>query len=105
MVEFIKIHEMVNSKTGRTFKEDNLALKHNIPVGELVEIVPTGDPLEDDGSEYIGVRLHVIYHGRDCDGTPLYWLGIKGFSYTSDGRGYNVFGGFSEEGLRLVSNE
>jgi hypothetical protein len=48
-----------NDPKGRTWREINNAKEHNIPVGTLVE-------LEN------GVRLFVVSHNRDCDGTPLY---------------------------------
>jgi hypothetical protein len=46
---------------GRTYRQINAAKTHAIPVGALVELPD-------------GVRLFVVWHGRDCDGTPLYWL-------------------------------
>ena len=52
---------------GKTWKENNLEIKHNIPLGKLVEI-------NWENGEYNGVRLFVVSHGRDCDGTPLYGL-------------------------------
>lgn len=59
----INVADLVNPETGNTYRQDNLALSHTIPVGALVE-------LEN------GVRLHVLQQTRDCDGTPLYSLGI-----------------------------
>jgi hypothetical protein len=52
-----------NDDQGRSYREVNNSKSHIIPVGSLVEI--------DDG-----VRLFVVHNGRDCDGTPLYWLSI-----------------------------
>lgn len=103
MPEFIMIHNLINSETGRTFKEDNLLTLHKIPVGALVEIISSGDALADDGRTDVGVRLHVIKQGRDVDGTPLYWLGINGFSKVDEsGLANRVFGGYSEESLSVV---
>lgn len=51
---------------GKTLKDNNLGLDHTIPLGSLVEV------REEDGVP--GVRLYVVKHTRDCDGTPLYGL-------------------------------
>ena len=47
---------------GRSYRQVNADRTHGIPVGALVEIIDTG------------VRMFVVWHGRDCDQTPLYWL-------------------------------
>lgn len=52
---------------GKTDKEINLLMQHNIPLGSLVEV-------GDDVPEQAGCRLYVVQHNRDCDGTPLYSL-------------------------------
>ena len=81
-----------NDPDGSTYREVNLSLEHNIPVGTLVE-------LED------GVRLWVVYHSRDCDGTPLYELSPEKDDTIMDVKGFKNrkwFGGFSEESLSLV---
>lgn len=52
---------------GKTVRENNLELKHDIPLGTLVEI-------DCDYIDVHGLRLFVGAHGRDCDGTPLYSL-------------------------------
>ena len=57
------IHDFINPETGNTYKEDNLKLEHSFEVGSLVEYVDTG------------VRLFVVAHQRDCDGSLLYALG------------------------------
>lgn len=61
---------------GQTVRQNNLALVHDIPLGTLVEI---GDPEypdnEPDSND--GVRLFVVKHSRDCDGTPLYDLSFN----------------------------
>jgi hypothetical protein len=58
---FVHIADLMNRKTGKTYREENAEKCHSIPVGTLVE-------LEN------GVRLFVVHHGRDCDQTPLYYL-------------------------------
>ena len=67
-------------KNGLTVRENNLKVKHKIPLGSLVEV-------DIEGHEENGVRLFVISHDRDCDGTPL------------DG---SVTGGFSEYSLIVI---
>jgi hypothetical protein len=50
-----------------------LALKHNVPIGSLVEI--TYESKYAEAHERVkGLRLFVVKHSRDCDGSPLYAL-------------------------------
>jgi hypothetical protein len=87
---------------GRRGREEdrkrNRETPHNIPVGALVEILP--DP------EYVsvvnGIRLHVVHQGRDCDETPLYWLGVAGDSRNEEGYMVRGFGGYPEHSLRMI---
>lgn len=58
-------------ENGKTWKENNLAIEHDIPIGTLVEITYKSDYEEENESKY-GLRLFVVNHSRDCDGTPLY---------------------------------
>jgi len=77
----LNIADLVNPETGNTYRQDNMAKKHTIPIGSLVEIVHNPIPgIKDDPEDLleIGIRLHVVAHTRDCDGTPLYSLGIYG---------------------------
>lgn len=61
---------------GLTVKQNNLQLKHKIPLGALVEISYDSkyDEPDDDTN---GLRLFVVDHSRDCDGTPLYGLSFS----------------------------
>ena len=52
-------------------REENSNLKHNIPIGALVEVKHNDSPQTNDG-----IRLFVVSHDRDCDMTPLYSLSI-----------------------------
>ena len=61
-VNFINVSDIVNEKTGKTWKEENLEKEHEIPLKTLVEV---------EGS---GLRLYVVKYMRDCDETPLYGL-------------------------------
>lgn len=65
MSEITFLHDMVDPEDpdGRTYREVNLEKIPGIPVGTLVEVKRSG------------VRLFVVAHRRDCDGTPLYCLG------------------------------
>ena len=60
-------------ENGKTVKENNLAVNHNVPIGSLVEI--TYESKYDEPHERVkGLRLFVVKHSRDCDGSPLYSL-------------------------------
>lgn len=110
------IHDLKESN-GKTIKENNMELQHNIPIGTLVEY-KTNDP----ESDYFGVRLFVAEHARDCDGTPLYNLSsskklirdmdeLKEDDFNSPAlkqqlmRHYRgmMEGGFSEESLEIIN--
>lgn len=60
-------------QNGKTIKQNNLEKKHNIQLGTLVEIT-CDDSLCDEEDQHNGLRLFVVEHTRDCDGTPLYGL-------------------------------
>jgi len=64
MTQIINIADL-DSGDGRTYREVNRDTKHNIEVGKLVELSS-------------GERLRVTRLSRDCDETPLYWLGLEG---------------------------
>lgn len=74
MVNVINVADIVNPETGNTFRQDNLAQTHKIPLETLVEILPYNEDPEQDYGEHTGLRLWVAEHTRDCDGTPLYTL-------------------------------
>lgn len=61
-------------KNGKTIRENNMERLHSIPVDTLVE-VQYDDWLGGGACAKTHARLWVVEHGRDCDGTPLYWLG------------------------------
>lgn len=74
-----------NDPEGRTWREINNAKVHGVPVGALVELES-------------GIRLFVVHHHRDCDGTPLYALGpdpedteekVPGFANPKWSHGYD----------------
>lgn len=104
------VHDLTNPETGRTYREDNLQRQHKIPIGALVEIRHDPPELED------GFRLHVVQHRRDCDGEPLYSLGL--WTENEETRGHACLTaldddgyppkfiwqgcGYGEESLRLV---
>ena len=70
---------------GRSYREVNSETKHNIAVGQLVELSN-------------GARLFVAKQTRDCDGTPLYSLAPD----TEFDNQYGWSHGYSEEDLNLV---
>jgi hypothetical protein len=63
----INVADMVNPESGKTWREENAEKTHAIPLGTLVEIY-CGQ------KEVDGLRLFVVFHGRDCDQSPLYFL-------------------------------
>lgn len=71
-MDFISFGNIVE-ENGKTIRENNLLVSHNIPVGTLVEV--KYDEWHGDGAcAKIHARLWVVEHTRDCDGTPLYAL-------------------------------
>lgn len=59
---------------GKTWRENNLSVKHGIPLGtKLIISVPV------EGT----ITCYVVEHSRDCDGSPLYR--ISPFRTTDDG--------------------
>lgn len=66
---FKNIADIVNSKTGKTWRQENMEKVHNIPLGALVEV--------EADLDQNGLRLWVVSHDRDCDETPLYSLSFS----------------------------
>ncbi len=107
-------HDVVESN-GKTVRQNNLTIGHEIPMGALVEIT-TDCPIGQFSSEYKGVRLFVVGHKRDCDGTPLYSLSFdpnahkeladaqKTFDDNTDSKFISVFGMRLGEAAGSVSN-
>ena len=113
MIPFSSIVE----ENGKTIRENNMEKDHNIPVGALVEVKM--DSWYGDGAcDKTHARLWVIEQGRDCDGTPLYWLSftpkhkwenikVQFDEWTVDGdlaqkMFYKVCGGFLEKSLTVI---
>ena len=69
---------------GLTDRHRNMKIGHKIAIGDLVEL----------GNK---ARAFVVMHTRDCDGTPLYVLGLK-----PDPSEYDRIGGYSEEDMKEV---
>jgi hypothetical protein len=83
--------DLVNPKTGLTWRQENEAMYHAIKIGSLVEIKETG------------ARLFVAKYGRDCDGTPLYHLSHKPIDELTE-RDYlcNLIRGYSDGSLVVI---
>ncbi|HEX8248987.1 MAG TPA: hypothetical protein VF599_12490 [Pyrinomonadaceae bacterium] len=102
MTQIVFIHDLVNQQTGKTFKEEKLEINHSIPLGSLVEVNH-----QDEEDDDVGVRLYVVGHVRDCDGTPLYRLGMKGAPLRDDWQqeGFysrKTFGNYGEDSLTVI---
>lgn len=92
-MNYIIAHDLPSNIPGKTIKEVNLEKNHNIPIGALVEIKSNG------------VRMFVVKHTRDCDGTPLYSLSpeIDAIKIENDNLyRYYIFHGYAEEDLILI---
>ena len=88
-----RIHDFVEAN-GKTIRENNLDKQHSFDIGTLVEIAD-------------GVRMFVVMHTRDCDGTPLYTLTAFKDDFEDIERSYkymryNWIGGISEDGMSAV---
>lgn len=102
------VSDLVNTTTGKTWRQENLEAPHTLPLGTLVEVdCPT--------SEMHGLRLFVSRHDGDCDGEALYALSpynptdeksllytmerVAGFETTAR---YLHTGAFSANRLRVI---
>jgi hypothetical protein len=59
---------------GKTIRENNLEREHQIPIGALVELDSASEFSDTEFNRV--VRGYVVAQGRDCDGTPLYYLSM-----------------------------
>lgn len=66
------VNDLVEAN-GKTWKENNLDIQHNIPVGKQVRAKIDMTGIRDTFIKGEAV-LFVKSHDRDCDGTPLYTL-------------------------------
>lgn len=99
--------DIQSSETGKTFREENKTKRHNIPLGTLVEVDFDDTYLE---SPKKGLRLFVVSHDRDCDGTPLYSLSFdKNWGIDNYPEQFKNFAslaidsGYSEDCLKVIS--
>jgi hypothetical protein len=65
----------IQESNGKTIRQNNMEKKHEIPIGSLIEFNCEDNSYEEDPVN--GLRLFVVNHSRDCDGTPLYDLSFK----------------------------
>src|SRR5712675_2217234 len=95
-MSFINVADLIdpNDKQGRSYRQVNSEKIHNIPLGSLVEIVTE--------QKQNGVRMFVVFRGRDCDKTPLYWLSGD-LDFEDRGIFNKWFGGWSEESLKVIT--
>lgn len=61
----IVLFSSIVEANGKTIKQNNLELQHNLPVGQKVY------------SRYMKEFGEIKSLGRDCDGTPLYQVAIE----------------------------
>ena len=79
-MNIMSVNDIVEAN-GKSFKDNNLAIQHNIPLGSLVEILPEQDENPNEPNRHTGLRLFVVSLSRDCDGTPLYTLSFNKNSF------------------------
>lgn len=101
MSGIILVSEIVEAN-GKTIRENNLAIKHRIPVGTLVEV--KYERWHGKGAcEKVHARLWVSQQIRDCDGEPLYVLSREREIDNKRLRAlFEVSGGFGEEQLTPI---
>jgi hypothetical protein len=85
---------------GKTVRQNNLEIKHKIPLDTLVEV-------NCDYHDSHGVRGYIASHDRDCDGTPLYSLAWKKGQRRRDGEyaalfNANLMHGWSDDSLIII---
>jgi hypothetical protein len=73
-MQIVMVSDIVEGN-GKTIRQNNMEKTHEIPLGALVEITSEDSIYEDDPTN--GLRLFVVNHSRDCDGTPLYDLSFS----------------------------
>jgi len=88
VMRLIPISSIIESN-GKTVRENNMARAHKIPIGTFIELICELD------EQFRGARLWVTGHNRDCDGSPLYYLGFNDMR--------TITGGFSEQALKIIN--
>lgn len=73
---YINIVSNIVEENGKTVHQNNMEKEHAVPIGTLVEITYENEYEEED-ERVKGLRLFVVDHQRDCDGTPLYGLSFS----------------------------
>jgi hypothetical protein len=63
----------IKMPSGKTWREENLELKHRFKEGDLVTFTDSYSQKD----KVIKQDLYVQQATRDCDGTPLYTLSLK----------------------------
>lgn len=99
---FINIADLTDPETGKTYRQLNNEKTHKLKLGMLVEIKSEECP------EHHGARLFIVHLGRDCDGTPLYWLSGDRSDTKKEGERFPLHkwhGGWAEESLIEIDKE
>lgn len=113
----VKYSDIVEAN-GKTIKQNNMDIKHQFNLGDLVEVDVT--IYSESNGCYVDLKgkckLFVVLQGRDCDGTPLYCLSDIPVVYPSDSKvfsheqmAYNTVAkvcehGYSEDNLKHVGH-
>ena len=100
MPTMINVADLVEAN-GKTVRENNAARDHTVQLGALVEIT-TDCPIGEFGSIFKGVRMFVVAHARDCDGTPLYSLSVDRNIIKDVANEQEAYDGIDDPSLKCV---
>lgn len=111
------------------WRPENMKIQHKVPLGSIVEVdidmdngwgpyqIVKREGFGEYGEVIIGItgklRMFVVSHDRDCDGTPLYTIAAKPIAppincverIKYEGLVQFCFDGVSEEAIKIVPVE
>lgn len=70
----INVADLIDPDTGESYRQGNLKKDWKIPLDSLVRVLRWVDRDSGYQDHPHAMVLRVTKRGRDCDGTPLYWL-------------------------------
>ncbi len=123
MTKLVIVADLVNKDTGKTYRQENNEKTHNIPLGSVVKVLSYDSEKHSYYEHPQGKILNVVEHGRDCDGTPLYYLHfltiseyersndvmrravveVDGMRVRGDIYRQRSYGGIPEESIKLIA--
>jgi len=74
-MKFVMISDLVE-ENGKTIRENNMEKQHLRREGDEVRVCTCNGVHEGDCNDQCPTEIaFILLCGRDCDGTPLYWIG------------------------------